>query len=356
MSSAADPQTRELYESHTGRLSQLGGITPFVHNAGKARGTSTLRVRTAQGLEFWVVPDRGMDIYEASFAGRSLAWHSPTGMVHPSYASHQGLDWLNSFAGGLLSTCGLSTVGAPSEDMGESLPLHGSISNTPAERVNWSETWSGNDCALTISGAVREASVHGHNLLLERTISTSLQSTCLLVKDSVENQGLRPSPIMVLYHLNFGFPLLTGRSQIHAPSRHAEPATDHAAQTQQQWHLLEPPQQGMAERVYFHTMQPDKQGRVTVVLVSDRDAPNFGIAITYDATSLPEFVEWKMTSNNHFVLGLEPGNCRSTGRSAERARGALQSIAPGERREFSFQICVLDGAEQVQRALESTRL
>src|ERR1700712_3677029 len=135
------PNSQSFLAERTGKLSQSGGITHFTHAEGKAKGTSTLRVRTAEGLEFWVVPDRGMDIFEASYKQSSLVWHSPTGMVHPSYASGHDLDWLKSFAGGLVCTCGLSTAGAPSEDMGEPLSLHGTISNTPAEQVSWSETW-----------------------------------------------------------------------------------------------------------------------------------------------------------------------------------------------------------------------
>lgn len=347
---------REYLLKHTGRLSQLGGITAFRHEEGKAKGTSTLRVRTASGLEFWVVPDRGMDIFESSFRQRSLAWHSPTGMVHPMYASHRGLDWLKSFAGGLVTTCGLSAAGAPSEDMGEELGLHGPISNTPAERVSWSETWEGEDCLFRVTGTVRESSVHGHNLVMERTITTSLRSAGLTLTDVVENAGLRASPLMVLYHLNFGFPLLTEHSEIHAPSRYQEAATEYAAKSVSQWNLMDSPQEGVSERVYFHSMQPGPDGRVTVVLVSDRTDPVFGVSITYDGTSLPECVEWKMTHTNHFVLGIEPGNCRSTGRRAERERGALQMLAPGERREFALQIAVLDGAEQVAQAIEASRL
>lgn len=355
MGTYEEPGKRELYLTHTGRLSQVGGITPFVHDAGKAKGTSTLRVRTAEGLEFWVVPDRGMDIFEASYKQSSLVWHSPTGMVHPSYATGHELDWLKSFAGGLVCTCGLATAGAPSEDMGEPLGLHGSISNTPAEQVSWSETWDNDDCLLSVSGTVRETSVLGHSLLFQRTITTSLHSTSLTVKDTVENIGLRESPLMVLYHINFGFPLLTAESEIHAPSQNPEPATEHAANTKEEWHLLEAPQPAMGERVYFHTMTPDENGKVTVVLVSDRRDPKFGVSITYDANALPEFVEWKMTGTNHFVLGLEPANCRSTGRNAERERGALQTIAPGEKRQFEMAISVLDGEQQVQRAVSATR-
>jgi hypothetical protein len=344
------PYTRESLLERTGRLSQAGGISAFVHADGKAKGVSTLRVRTAAGLEFWVVPDRGMDIFEANFQGKSLCWHSPNGLVHPAYYSARGAEWLKSFPGGLLATCGLTTAGAASEDNGESLGVHGSISNTPAEAVHWSEHWEGDDCLLTVSGKLREASVHGPNLMLDRTISTSLKSASLSVHDVVENQGVCDSPLMVLYHFNFGFPLLTERSMLHAPSRAVEPADDWAARSKEIWNRFEAPQKGVAERVYFHQMAPDPDGKVTVVLVSDRDRPEFGIALSYDSKTLPRFVQWKMTGTNHFVLGLEPANCWTLGRKAERDRGTLQMLAPGERREFRLQLSVLHGAEEVADA------
>jgi hypothetical protein len=346
-----EAHTRDFLLERTGRLSQVGGISHFTHADGKAKGVSTLRVRTAQGLEFWVVPDRGLDIFEASFQGGSLCWHSPNGMVHPAYYSTRDLEWLRSFPGGLLSTCGLTTAGAPSEDNGESLGLHGSISNTPAEAVHWSERWEENDCLLTVSGKVREASVHGANMLLERTISTSLESRSFSVHDVVENQGVRDSPLMVLYHFNFGFPLLTERSRIYAPSHAVQPANDSAAHSQDTWNRFEAPQKGTAERVYFHEMRPDANGKVTVVLVGDSDKPELGIALSYDSKTLPRFVQWKMTGTNHFVLGLEPANCWTLGRRAERARGTLQMLSPGERREFQLQLRVLYGGKEVSSAV-----
>lgn len=350
----AQDNTRNSLENHIGRLSQVGGISPFVHAEGKAKGTSTLRVRTAMGLEFWVVPDRGIDIYEASYKGQSLCWHSPTGVVHPSYYSNRGLEWLNSFAGGLVCTCGLTTAGAPSDDGGEKLGLHGPISNTPAENVNWSESWEGDDCVLTVSGKVRETSVFGPNLLLERTISTSLKSSSVLIYDVVENEGFKESPLMVLYHLNFGFPLLTERTRIYGPSQAIEPATEVAARTVDDWASFNAPQQNTTERVYFHRMLPDATGKVTVVLVSDNENPEFGVALSYDSRALPEFNQWKMTGTNHFVLGLEPANCRTLGREAERQRGTLQMIAPGERREFWLELKVLEGKQQVAEAIQES--
>ena len=337
-----------------GKLSQLGGITHFLHAEGKAKGISTLRVRTAHGLELWVVPDRGMDIYEASFQGKSLCWHSPTGMVHPSFYTNHGTEWLKTFAGGLLTTCGLTTVGVPSNDNGESLGLHGSISNTPAENVSWSENWEGDDCIFTVSGKVREVFVHGPNLLLERTISTSLNSASFVINDLVENQGFQDSPLMILYHFNFGFPLLTPKSQIYAPSKKAEPVDEISSHSLGEWNSFGAPHMGQGERVYFHEMEKDSAGRVSVVLVSDRDNPCFGICLSYDATSLPQFIEWKMTGTNHFVLGLEPANCLILGRDKERQRGTLQLLAPGERRESQLEFRVLDSATQVADAIRTS--
>jgi galactose mutarotase-like enzyme len=343
---------REDLLSHVGRLSQVGGITALIYADGKAKGTSTLRVRTTRGLEFWVVPDKGMDIYEASFRGRSLCWHSPTGMVHPAYYSNRGLEWLKGFTGGLLTTCGLSTAGAPSRDQGEDLGLHGSISNTPAENVSWSEDWNHDDCQFRISGSMREASVHGPNLVLQRTITSSLNSTSLAIHDVVENQGVRTTPLMVLYHFNFGFPLLTPRSKVYAPSARVTPIDDFSKASVDEWNLFDAPTLGLGEKVYFHDMNSGSD-KVTVVLVSDHEDPSFGISMVYDPRTLPKFNQWKMTAANHFVLGLEPANCNTRGREHERNKGTLQFLEPGERREFSVELRVLEDEKSVKEAIQS---
>jgi len=343
--------SRETLLSHIGRLSQIGGISHFVHAEGKAKGTSTLRIRTARGFEFWVVPDKGMDIYEASFRGQSLCWHSPAGIVHPAYYSPRGTEWLKGFAGGLLTTCGLTTAGAPSQDKGEDLGLHGPISNTPAENVCWTEQWEGDDCIFRVSGRVRESSVFGPNLLLERAISTSLNSASLTIKDVVENQGRHVSPLMVLYHFNFGFPLLSSRAKIYARSKRVEPVNDLSAESLHEWDIFDLPQGDRDERVYFHDLEENSSGNATVVLANDGDNPTWGIALRYDPSTLPRFNQWKMSSINHFVLGLEPANCNTLGRAHERSQGTLQFLDPGERREFNLELRVLEDAQQVQDAI-----
>jgi hypothetical protein len=343
--------TRPELLDRVGSLSQLGGITAFEYSQGKAKGVGTIRVRTAAGLEFSVLPEKGMDIFEANYQGRSLSWLSPVGVVHPSYFDARDIQWLKTFPGGLVSTCGLTSAGSPSEDQGEQLGLHGTIANTPAESVAWDEDWSGDDCVLRVSGVVREARVHGQNLLLRRTIETSLASRAISIRDSVENLGFQATPLMLLYHLNFGFPLLTDKSRLYARSANVEARNEHSRGTIQEWAQFEMPVRNLPERVYYHDMKCDAEGNVSVALLSDEGKRDFGVEVKYKAASLPSFVQWKMTSVNHFVLGLEPANCRVEGRSAERERGGLVILEPGQKRDFAIAIRVLDGLEELDEVV-----
>jgi len=341
---------RELLD-RIGRLSQVGGLTPFEFSSGKARGVRAVRVRTGAGLEFSILADKGLDIFDAFYHSKSLCWHSPVGVVHPAYYDPRDVQWLKSFPGGLVSTCGLTAAGSPSEDDGEALGLHGSIGNTPAEDLALSENWEGDECRLAVSGTLREIRVHGHNLVLRRTIETYIGSRTLRVQDDVENEGFRDAPLMLLYHLNLGFPFLTDRSLIVAPSRGIKARNPHSEKTMNSWETFEAPTRGIEERVYYHQMRADAQGKVTVALVADADARDLGIAISYDADMLPSFIQWKMTGVNHFVLGLEPANCGVEGRAVERARGSLEILAPGERKQFSVRISVLDGRDELHSCL-----
>jgi hypothetical protein len=63
-----------------------------------------------------------------------------------------------------------------------------------------------------------------------------------------------------------------------------------------------------------------------------------------------------MMGVRNYVVGMEPANCSVLGRAAERERGTLQFLEPGERREYRLEIGVLDGVpaiEQFEREVRS---
>ncbi len=127
--------TRNYILERVGDISQIGGVRVVELADGRERGVRAAQFRTASGLDFTVLIDRGMDIDRADYKGTPLCWRSATQSAHPAYFEPEGLQWLRSFFGGLLTTCGLTYAGHPTTDEGEELGLHGRISNVPARNI-----------------------------------------------------------------------------------------------------------------------------------------------------------------------------------------------------------------------------
>jgi hypothetical protein len=331
--------TRQELLSYVGDISQVGGIRMFDLADGSERGVRATELRTAAGLRFTVYLDRGMDIGPAEYKGIPLAWISPTGPVAPSFHEPQGLGWLRSFHGGLLTTCGLTRVGPPVEDAGEKLGLHGRISQIPACRICQADEWDGDTFIFWIEGRMREVSVFGHDLQLTRRITVRLDDPCLVIKDQVTNVGATPTPHMILYHINLGFPLLQPGSRLIAPSSQVVPRDEVAAQGASDLARFESPTPGYAEQVFFHRLRAESDGFVRVALVNDD--LKLGRQLRYRQRDLPEFTQWKQMGWGTCVLGIEPGNCRPEGRVAARQRDALKYLAPDEECNYELELKVL---------------
>ncbi|MGA2488620.1 MAG: aldose 1-epimerase family protein [Anaerolineales bacterium] len=328
--------TRSELLNYVGDLSQISGIRLREWADGTERSLRVADVRTGSGLGFTVLLDRGMDIGPASYKGMPLAWVSPTGWGHPMYYDLQSTGWLRTFGAGLLTGCGLTSAGAAGEDDGESLGLHGRLSNLPARQVSVDETWDGDDCSLLVEGEMRQARVFGENMRLKRRITTGLGSNCISIRDCVENLGVAASPLMLLYHINLGFPLLDESSELVAESHSVEPRDIAAEPGLHAWMHFQKPTPGYAEQVFYHNLPADKNGWASIQLVNR--ARKLGVHVRFQKATLPNLVQWKMMGQGTFVLGLEPANCRAGGRSLERMRGTLQILQPGETREFNVEI------------------
>jgi hypothetical protein len=205
---------QQLYQ-RGGRLEQVAGIQPFVFDDGPARGVralrlSALRLRTGGSLSLDVLCDRGMDLGAAKYRGVPLAWVSPTGVVAPHFRELQGEGWLRSF-------------GEPSERGGEELGLHGRIPNTPAALLAREVRWEGGNCLLQARAEVRESKVFGADLVLTRTISARIGEPRVRIEDTVRNEGYHPEPLMLLYHVNLGWPLLDETARLVGPGHPGEP-------------------------------------------------------------------------------------------------------------------------------------
>jgi hypothetical protein len=321
-----------------GAMAQFAGVTRYELQDGFEKGVEVLDIRTGSGFRFCVCPSRGMDITFAEHNGRPLCWNSSTGALHPAYYEAQNRGWLRGFHGGLLTTCGLQNFGVDCEDEGEYFGLHDRASYLPATHVKVFEEWKDDNYELAVEGTIRQTRVFGPNLSLTRRISTSLGASTLRVSDRVVNDGFQSVPLVILYHCNFGFPVVSEHSVIRAPSSHCEPRDEFAAQTVDSWRQLEAPQAGLAERCYFHTMTPEESGKVRAEIWNEN--LSFGAYVAYSHEQLPYFTQWKMMGAGTYVNGLEPSNAPLMPRSELRAKNLLPYIDPGEEKLFEVELGV----------------
>ena len=328
---------RELLR-RVGRLEQVAGVEPLVLDDGPARGVRAMRVRTGSGLSFLVLPDRGMDLDAADYGSVPLTWVSPTGVVAPSYYDPQGEGWLRSFHGGLLVTCGLQNVGPPGEISG----LHGRISNTPASHVARETRWDERGCIFEARGEVRESRVFGANLVLRRTISARLGESRISIEDTVHNEGFEREPLMLLYHINLGWPLLDETSRLTGPGggETPEPRDDEARAGLDTWDRFAGPTRGFRERVFYHRPVAGADGWTEARLENPALAGGLALSVRFRPEELPEFVQWTMTGEGTYVLGLEPATCRVGGYEAEEAAGRVIRLEPGEVRRYRLELAV----------------
>jgi hypothetical protein len=324
-------------------MDQVAGVTLYEHADGAARGVRSLLFRTGSGLLFDVLLDRGMDIGMAEWRGQPLAWRSSTGNVAPTFYESAGLGWLRNFHGGLVATCGLQNVGAPSEEAGEQHGIHGRINNTPAARVAYGADWQGDDYVLWCEGQMRETRVFGENLRLTRRVSTRLGADSLTIEDTVENLGFGPTAVQLLYHINAGWPVVDAASELLINQARVEARDADADAGMARLGHFQEPTPDFREQVYRHIARGAADGTTTVALVNRGfdDGRGFGLVIRYNRNELPSLWQWKMMGEGTYVVGLEPNNGHWSGRAAARAAGLLQEIAAGEARRFRVEIGAL---------------
>lgn len=339
-------RTRRDLEARVGRIEQIGGLRRVQSSEGPEAGVEQIQVRTGAGLTYTVLPSRGMDIGLAEFGGTPLCWLSPNGEVHPAYFDAHGRGWLRTASGGLLMTCGLTQVGSPSEEDGEVLGLHGRAHHTPAREVAAESRWEEDEYEMRARGQIDEVSLFGPHLRLTRTILSRLGQNSIAIEDEVENLGFESAPHMLLYHFNFGFPLISENTQITFPSRQVHPREQALPlQDLTQWQA---PQAGYRERVYYHEELSVDANGYTEVRIHNPHFPLLGVQgggpvsvrLSWDTQALPYIVQWKMSGLGTYVLGIEPANCHVEGRAAERQRGSLVMLEPGQSIHYHLKLSV----------------
>ncbi|MEX1297232.1 MAG: aldose 1-epimerase family protein [Candidatus Limnocylindrales bacterium] len=344
MSEHTSLELREL-RRRIGDLSQLVSTRATRLSDGNEDGTRVIDARAAGGISALILADRGLDLGPVWAAGHQVSWQSPTGVVHPAY--YHAEDWLRSFHGGMLLTCGLQNVGLPSEDEGRSHGLHGRISHVAARDVTHRVVEEDGRLVAEVSGEMRETDVFGADLRLRRRITLPMGETVVHVRDEVVNEGFEPAGLMLLYHVNVGYPVVADDAVLITPPAEVTPRDENAARGMDQRTAFPAPRDGFVEHVFRHELLPTDAPSVSASIVNPRFEPTGGIGLTvsWDPRELPRMWQWRMLGPGMYVTGLEPANCTLSGRAANREEGTLEYLEPGARRSFGVSIRVSLGQD-----------
>ncbi|MBN2477510.1 MAG: aldose 1-epimerase family protein [Pirellulales bacterium] len=327
-------------------------VTKRTLAAGLGCGVDVIEVNNGS-FRFVVVPTRGMGIWKAGLGQLQLGWKSPVkGPVHPSMVrlwEPSGIGWLDGFDE-MLVRCGLESNGAPEFNDNGTLryPLHGRIANLPAHKVEVSI--DGESGEIRISGVVDEARLFGNKLRMVSTIITQVGRPGMTVHDEITNISEQGCEMELLYHINFGTPLLDPGSKVVLPVAKVAPRDEVAAGNVSQWNTYGPEEPGSIEAVFFCDLAAEADGRTQTLLRNA--AGDRGVSLTFNKNQLPCFTLWKnrQAEADGYVTGLEPAINYPNARSFEQQQGRVGVLAPGETRTFAIAIEALANADAVAAA------
>ncbi len=340
---------RQSLLKKVGSVQQLAYVRPITYQEGRSSGLKAFDVKNG-ALQYQVLADKCLDVGQLSYKGVNFSFLSKPGLQGRGHYDTHGEEALRSIMGGLFFTAGLENICAPCTVNGKELPMHGRIRTTPAEHLSADAFWEGERYVLRTSGEMREAELFGENLILRRSIETRLGEKSLTVTDEFENQGFRPEPLLLLYHINIGYPLLDEGTEILLPTRSVTPRDEASRGQGARWNVMDAPKDNEPEYVFIHEPVTDKNGNVIVCVLNER--LKLGLRLSYTAANLPRFMEWKSTASGDYVVGLEPSNSSVYGRLYHEREGSVHHLAPFAKETNVLTFTVLDGTAELQAARE----
>lgn len=341
-------------------------VEKTVLRGGKQEGVDVVYVDNGRA-EFTLVPTRGMSVWEARCGDSRMGWDSIVDqVVHPNYIdleSRNGLGWLEGFAGWLVR-CGMEFAGHPGMDEAVNnvgaviqtpLTLHGKVDYLPASRLEI-RVDAEPPHAIHVIGEVREQMMFGPKLKLVSRFTTRPGSTVFEIHDEVTNESGRDSEMMMIYHPNFGPPLLEKGARLYAALERVTPRDGRAAEYDPEaFFRYGGPEPGYVEQVYFLKPKTDADGYARVLLANR--AGDRGARMGYGAGTLPCLTVWKNTAamEDGYVTGLEPGTSYPNNRKLERKNGNVPVLGAGEsiRFDLEFEFAMDAGrVEAIRREIE----
>lgn len=304
-------QTGRRLREMTGDRRQVASVRRIVLDDGPERGVRALVFSTGGGLDFWVMSDHSMDIGPLWWRGTQLAWQHPGGFktaaLHDPYSdARTGIERALS---GFLVTCGLENVRQPRQGY----PLHGSLPLTPARVTGYGEDWDAENPVLFAEGEVTVAHLRKTSFRMYRRFEAPIGGRSICLTDRIENIGPEPAEMMVLYHNNFGYPMIDQGSSVSLNGTRVWQAE-----------AQDPP---VTTSATSYDVTDQKQFSAALEWPATGGRSGLKLSIKGESATLPFVQIWSDPRSYRHILSIEPSNC---GRADDGTSLPGTMLDPGE--------------------------
>jgi hypothetical protein len=206
---------------------------------------------------------------------------------------------------------------------------------------------------IRVRGRVDERSFYGPQLELWTEVSTLPGEAGLRIDDTLTNRGPAEQEFQVIYHANFGPPLLGEGSRFHGALERVTPFNERAAEGLEGFDRCPAPTPGFVEQVYCLQPWADEDGTSRILLAAP--GGELAVSMTWPVAQLPYVTLWKnaLSRAGGYVTGLEPGTGFPSNRRVEREAGRVPRLAPGDSRRFTLDVHLHTGIDEVAAAITS---
>ncbi|MGY6703730.1 DUF4432 family protein [Roseinatronobacter sp.] len=302
-------------------------------------GIEVLRIANTHG-HVDVLPFMGQMIWDAVFDGVRLTMDSAFTAPRPACSIIETYGCL-AYHSGLLAN------GCPGPE--DNHPLHGEM---PCKRMDSAYLEFSEEAGVPVirlGGHVDHVLGFGPNYRARPSVTLG-EGTLISMGMTVENRSALPMELMYMAHVNFAFvadgvihqpaPFTAGRIRVRtevpahvAPTDAFRAFLSELAETPQAGRVLDQPERWNPEQViYIDAPGTDAAGMTHAML--ERPEGD-GFVMSYSPAQFRHMVRWILHGADATVAAFAlPSTCEPEGYLAEKAKGHVETLQPGEVRSF----------------------